>query len=166
MRNLIVFVVFAVSFTVDIILDLYEGIPLSHIWHEGALFLLAIVSIAWQIRVIFKKNIHITSLRSELLETKKSYQDWKEKTRASALKVGDLIENEFGLWHLSQSEKNVALLLIKGFSMKEIANIRKTHEKTVRQQATSVYKKSGLSGRQELAAFFLEDLLNLPGQDQ
>jgi hypothetical protein len=32
----------------------------------------------------------------------------------------------------------------------------------VRQQALAVYRKSGLNGRNDLAAFFLEDLL-LPG---
>lgn len=30
---------------------------------------------------------------------------------------------------------------------------------TVRQQARNLYKKAGLSGRHDLAAFFLEDLL-------
>ena len=164
MRNLIVLVVFAAFFTIDIVLDMKEGIPFSHIWHEVALFFLAIGAIFWQIRVIFNKNLHISSLNIELLETKKSYQDWKEKTHASTQVLGQLIESEFVLWHLSQSEKDVALLLIKGFSMKEIADFRKTHEKTVRQQATSIYKKSGLSGRQEVAAFFLEDMLNLPGK--
>jgi DNA-binding NarL/FixJ family response regulator len=48
--------------------------------------------------------------------------------------------------------------------MKEIAEIRNTQEKTVRQQATTIYKKSELSGRQELAAFFLEDILSAPIQ--
>ena len=48
--------------------------------------------------------------------------------------------------------------------MKEIADIRQTHEKTVRQQATTIYRKSGLSGRQELAAFFLEDILSIAAQ--
>jgi len=164
MRNLIVLVVFAAFFIIDIVLDLNQGIPVSHIWHEAALFVLAIGATIWQIRVIIHKNIHISSLNIELLETKKSYQDWKEKTHASTQELGHLIETEFGLRHLSESEKDVALLLIKGFSMKEIGDIRKTHEKTVRQQATSIYKKSGLSGRQELAAFFLEDMLNLPGK--
>lgn len=162
MRNLIVLVVFAASFVIDITLDLKEGIPLTHIWHEAALFTLALGATIWQLSVIVQKNKHISSLNLELLETKKSYQDWKAKTHASSLQLGQMIENEFGLWHLSQSEKDVALLLIKGFSMKEIADLRATHEKTVRQQATSIYKKSGLSGRQELAAFFLEDMLNLP----
>jgi DNA-binding CsgD family transcriptional regulator len=162
MRNLIVFVLFAFFFIIDIFHDVKEGIPVSHIWHEVALFLLAMGAIAWQLRVIFQKNVRITSLNSELLETKKSYQEWKEKTHSSALEIRQLIDSEFGLWHLSHSEKDVALLLIKGLSMKEIADIRQTHEKTVRQQATSIYKKSGLSGRQELAAFFLEDILSLP----
>ena len=35
----------------------------------------------------------------------------------------------------------------------------------MRQQSLAVYRKSGLSGRAELAAFFLEDLL-LPSQEE
>jgi len=58
----------------------------------------------------------------------------------------------------------VAFLLIKGFSLKEIADYRSTAEKTTRAQATVVYAKSGLSGRSQLSAFFLEDLL-LPQGD-
>ena len=53
----------------------------------------------------------------------------------------------------------MAFLLLKGFSLKDIAELRRTHEKTVRAQAASIYAKSGLSGRSELSAFFLEDLL-------
>ncbi|HJS34466.1 MAG TPA: hypothetical protein VJ766_03150, partial [Pseudoxanthomonas sp.] len=41
----------------------------------------------------------------------------------------------------------------------EIADLRGTHEKTVRAQSASIYAKAGLAGRSELAAFFLEDLL-------
>jgi DNA-binding CsgD family transcriptional regulator len=164
MINLIVLVVFASTFIADLYFDKQDGIPQSHITHEMALFLLAVGAIIWQIFVIFRKNDRITSLNGELLETKKSYLEWKEKAHASSRHIGQLIDDEFALWHLSQSEKDVALLLIKGLSMKEIADIRATHEKTVRQQATSIYKKSGLSGRQELAAFFLEDILSLPSR--
>ncbi len=162
MRNLIIFVIFTASFVTDITLDLQEGIPLKHILHETTLVVLALGAALWQLKVVIKKNMHINSLNLELLETKKSYQDWKAKSHASSQQLGHMIDHEFGLWHLSHSEKDVALLLIKGLSMKEIADLRSTQEKTVRQQATSIYKKSGLSGRQELAAFFLEDMLNIP----
>lgn len=146
----------------DIFFDIQEGIPVSHIWHEGVMFGISFGALLWQIRVIMKKNDHIESLNTELLDAKQSYQEWKAKTHASAQEIRQLIDKQFLLWHLSHSEKDVALLLIKGLSMKEIAEIRNTQEKTVRQQATTIYKKSELSGRQELAAFFLEDILSAP----
>ncbi len=48
---------------------------------------------------------------------------------------------------------------MKGLSMKEIAAIRNTSESTVRQQATSIYRKANVHGRQEFIAYFLEDQL-------
>ena len=62
-------------------------------------------------------------------------------------------------WGLSVSEKEIALLLLKGLSHKEIAEVRNTAERTARQQAQAVYDKSGLAGRAQLSAFFLKDLL-------
>jgi DNA-binding NarL/FixJ family response regulator len=53
----------------------------------------------------------------------------------------------------------VALLLLKGLSLKEIATVRATSERTVRAQARSLYSKAGLTGRAALSSFFLEDLL-------
>ena len=49
--------------------------------------------------------------------------------------------------------------LLKGLSFDEIATVRDTKEKTVRQQATAIYRKSGLNGRHEFAAWFFEDFL-------
>lgn len=63
------------------------------------------------------------------------------------------------------TEKQVALLLLKGLGLREAADVLGRSERTVRQHAVAVYKKSGLSGRAELSAFFLEDLL-LPQQSQ
>ena len=53
----------------------------------------------------------------------------------------------------------IALLMLKGLSHREIAVTRDTSERTIRQQAQSVYAKTNLSGRAALSAFFLEDLL-------
>ena len=55
-------------------------------------------------------------------------------------------------------------MLLKGLEHKQIAAIQGKSERTVRQHAIAVYKKSGLGGRAELSAFFLEDLL-LPLED-
>ena len=51
---------------------------------------------------------------------------------------------------LSPAEREVGLLLLKGLSLKEVAETRQTSERTVRQQALAVYRKAGLAGRAEL----------------
>ncbi len=69
---------------------------------------------------------------------------------------------QFESWKLTPSEKDVALLLVKGLSLEEIAQARKCGAKTVRQHAANVYAKANLNGRHQLAAYFLEDLLVVP----
>ena len=69
------------------------------------------------------------------------------------------IEADFDKWNLTAAEREIALLLLKGLRLKEIADARGTSERTVRQQAQAVYKKAGLEGRSELAAFFIEDFM-------
>jgi len=76
--------------------------------------------------------------------------------------LGDQIDRQFAAWGLTAAEREVALLMLKGLRHKEIASVRATSERTVRQQALTIYKKAGLDGRTDLAAFFLEDLLQ-PG---
>jgi DNA-binding NarL/FixJ family response regulator len=68
------------------------------------------------------------------------------------------VDEQFGAWHLTPAEREVAMLLLKGHGHKQIAAATGRSERTVRQHAVAVYQKSGLQGRAELAAFFLEDL--------
>jgi DNA-binding CsgD family transcriptional regulator len=89
-------------------------------------------------------------------------QDAKRKTEEAEdiLKgLGEQIDKQFDRWELTAAEREVALLMLKGLRHKEIATIRGTSERTVRQQALTIYKKAHLDGRTDLAAYFLEDLL-------
>jgi DNA-binding CsgD family transcriptional regulator len=69
------------------------------------------------------------------------------------------MQEQFDTWRLTPAEKDVALLLVKGLSLEEIARVRESGAKTVRQHAANVYAKAKLDGRHQLAAFFLEDLM-------
>ncbi len=75
------------------------------------------------------------------------------------LGLGQTINCEFQRWGLTEAERCTAILLLKGLSHKDIADRCGRSERTVRQHAVAVYRKSGLAGRAELAAFFMEDLL-------
>lgn len=86
-------------------------------------------------------------------------QRWRAEARTLLNGLGDAIEAQFTRWSLTDAEREVALLLLKGLSLKEIASVRVTAERTIRAQAQSVYAKAGVTGRAALSAFFLEDLL-------
>ena len=86
-------------------------------------------------------------------------QRWRSDARSYLTGLGEAIETQFSRWNFTEAEREVALLLLKGLSLKEIAAVRSTTERTIRAQAHSLYAKAGLSGRASLSAFFLEDLL-------
>lgn len=86
-------------------------------------------------------------------------QRWRSEARTYLNGLGEAIETQFNRWNLTEAEREVALLLLKGLSLKEIATVRAVSERTVREQSRAVYTKAGLTGRAALSAFFLEDLL-------
>lgn len=96
---------------------------------------------------------------SDLLTYRNQAESWQAQARIHVEGLARSIDRQLDRWHLSAAEKEIAFLLLKGLSLKEIAHLRGTGEKTVRAQSTAVYAKAGLTGRSELSAFFLEDLL-------
>jgi DNA-binding CsgD family transcriptional regulator len=74
----------------------------------------------------------------------------------------ELLNVQFDQWKLSASERDVALLAIKGLSVSEMARIRNTREGTIKAQCGAVYRKAGVSGRLQLLSLFIEDLMSDP----
>lgn len=72
----------------------------------------------------------------------------------------DILQEQFDEWGLTEAERAVALLGIKGYSIAEIAALRTTKEGTIKAQNASVYRKAGVSGRLQLLSHFVEDLLD------
>jgi DNA-binding CsgD family transcriptional regulator len=101
-------------------------------------------------------------LRLDLLAVSAESQRWRDEMADHLRELSAAIRRQFKEWSLSEAEQDVGLLLLKGLSHKEIARVRNTSEATIRQQAASLYQKANLSGRAELSAFFLEDLLAPP----
>lgn len=147
----VVLILAAIFFAYDIIADLFDDEESSvHIIVEFLVFLAMSL-------VLFRELRHVWELNRAVVE---------QQSKMARLS-GDLMavmQRQFAQWGLSPSESEVALLLIKGLSMKEISELREVKEKTVRQQATSIYSKSGYAGRHELAAHFIEDLMNMGDQ--
>ncbi len=72
----------------------------------------------------------------------------------------ELLEQHFVDWGLTPAERDVALLLVKGLSLAEIAGLRKSAEGTVKAHCNKVYAKARVGGRTQLVSLFLEDLMD------
>jgi len=105
-----------------------------------------------------QRDEHVKVIR-DLELARAQGQRWRSEARSYLDGLGQAIEGQFSRWNLTEAEREVALLMLKGLSHKEIATVRAVSERTVREQSRSVYSKSGLTGRAGLSAFFLEDLL-------
>lgn len=149
----------------DLIMDYESGTDWLHLAVESLILLMAAAGLVWLcIRFLLLRDA-AQLLKRDLMAAKSEARKWREESRDLLQGLGLAIERQFARWKLTPAESEVGLLLLKGLSHKEAAKARGTSERTVRQQARSLYLKAGLAGRSELAAFFLEDLL-LPHDTQ
>jgi DNA-binding CsgD family transcriptional regulator len=117
------------------------------------------VGLAVLFRVAVRQREEQLTLLHDLELSRVQGQRWRAEARALLNGLGDAIDAQFTRWNLTEAEREVALLMLKGLSLKEIAGLRTSTERTVRAQAQAIYAKAGVSGRAALSAFFLEDLL-------
>jgi DNA-binding CsgD family transcriptional regulator len=133
----------------DMMLELIDIIPL----------VVVTVGVVLLFRMAYRQREEQATLLRDLEVARIQGQRWRSESRAFLAGLGEAIDAQFSRWNLTEAEREVALLLLKGLSLKEIAAVRATSERTIRAQARSLYSKAGLTGRAALSAFFLEDLL-------
>jgi DNA-binding NarL/FixJ family response regulator len=73
------------------------------------------------------------------------------------------VKSQMESWKLTDAEKEIAILLLRGFSHQQIAGVRKKSLRTVENQTASIYEKSSMRGKLEFISFFLTPLL--PDED-
>lgn len=149
----------AVLAVTDLAGDLRDGVTTWHVLAEGAVVVAACVGVALLLRGAWALKHRLADQSRDFSVFREQAEAWRSGSRRYLDGLSSSIDQQLDRWQLSAAEKDVAFLLLKGLSLKEIAAARGTSEKTVRAQSVSVYAKSGLTGRSELSAFFLEDLL-------
>jgi len=155
---ILLFAIIALLIGWDVIADHRESVNFGHMAVE-----VFVMSVAAGGTVLLWLQLGRT--QSDLARALVENAQWSRENRELLQGLGAAIHKQFDTWSLTKAEAEVGLLILKGLSHKEIAQVRKTSERTIREQARALYRKSGLSGRAELSAFFLEDLL-LPLGDE
>ena len=143
----------------DLIMDQPESWLSFHVIFEtlmiaGALLMTTTLWLGW-----WRSSRSVGELRRSLQAREEERDAWRTSAQRALEGLGEAIDVQFDVWGLTPSEREIALLLLKGHSHKAIAKHTDRSAQTVRQHATAVYRKGELSGRAELSAFFLEDLM-------
>lgn len=158
------FIAFLVFIVVVNIHDFYNDFieyehNTGHLIVEAIFIVASFIGIVLIVREIQVRRCENENLQNQLNITRSDLSKSNSRLQQISREFGKAIQEQFSDWELTPSEKEVGLLLLKGLSFDEISSVRDTKEKTVRQQATSIYRKSGLNGRHAFAAWFFEDLL-------
>ena len=149
----------------NLLLDIFaKGHPL-HVAFEVATILIAMLAAGGLGTAWLHARRDEAEARRSLLARKVERDAWKDSAQRALEGLGQAIDGQFRQWDLTPTEREVALLLLKGHSHKRIADLTGRRERTVRQHSVVVYQKAGLGGRAGLAGFFLEDLM-LPDQER
>jgi DNA-binding CsgD family transcriptional regulator len=160
-RIVLLFILLFISVTVaiDLVTDARGGAAIWHLLTEGFVGLLALFGTFYLLKDMFSLKRDLIKERESSLTLRQEADEWRSRSKKYLEGLSNSIDEQLTAWNLSPAEKEVAFLLLKGLSLKEIAQLRNTMEKTARVQSMAIYSKAGLAGRSELAAFFLEDLL-------
>ena len=139
--------------------DIAEGASLWHMVPEVFIVFITVLTSILGLLYLMKIKERSDVYKKRVGELETINTDWQKRTRAYSEGLAIEIDRQMDSWELSKAEKEIALLLLKGLSNKEIAEVRATSEQTIKQQSSAIYRKSKLNSRAELSAFFLEDLL-------
>ena len=141
-------------FLLDVFADFFQ-VDISTSWFDHNIIeLITAVSLAPALVII---GLQIKRLLRE-------HREAQDSVRVAAGELLTVIYSKFDQWQLSPSENEIALLLIKGLTAQEIADMRNTRPGTVKSQSSTIYQKAGVRGRSELVAYFVEDLLSEESQ--
>lgn len=144
---------------VDLILDNPDSVFSLHVIFEVCIMVLSLGTAVylWWAWHDARRSLADAAISLELQREERDL--WRSRARMFLRGLGEEIDRQLQAWELTPAERQTAMFLLKGLSHKEIARLSEKSERTVRQHAISVYRKSGLGGRAELSAFFLEELL-------
>lgn len=156
---IMVFLAVMLASGVDIATDLSHGATMQHVVKEAVILGLSMVAAAWLLLGVRRQNLEIKQLQQQLHEQQNQTSTPEKYILDGRKTLSSVISQQFNDWQLTGSEAEIGWLLLKGLSLKEIALVRNTSEKTVRQQASAIYKKADIAGRHAFSAWFIEDIL-------
>lgn len=112
----------------------------------------------WQVPWGYLNALAGLLLAYEVVRMRRSMHDMDARLKSVAELFSATLDDYARRWKLSEAEKDVFVLILKGCTHSQISEIRNTAEGTVKAQAAQIYKKSGYGNKSQLLSALVEDL--------
>lgn len=146
-------VLFAVFFLADSAISILDLRTAPIDWQVKEL-----LDISAALGLLLGAVLGVAAIRHAVMATRKAEQG----LRAASGEFHEMMEDRFADWGLSESERDIAMLTLKGLSIREIAGVRNSSEGTIKSHSNAIYRKAGVTGRGQLQSLFIEDLMADP----
>jgi len=139
--------------------DLDHGESPLTVWMEILIVTTSLGFVFYVTRLLYKNIKQQKQMAQSLLQVRQQLHSSNQRLQQGKEAFRESVEWQLSDWQFTQAQKDIAFLLLKGLSIKDIAEQRHTQEKTIRNHLSAIYDKSGLSGRHIFCSWFFEGLL-------
>ena len=140
----------------DASIDIYDHFKFS--LHYTAFELIHLISEFGAVVILgaalYLLNEYLVMLEESNKEARLSFKALRET-------FDDHVFEQFDKWNFTAAEKDVAILLLRGLTISEIAQLRETSNGTVKVQSHNIFRKSDVSSRVEFMAIFIDEFMDL-----
>lgn len=149
MALILIQVICAIFFATDVVTDFAEGgLATSEQYH---LIVESVATVSLCAAILLETRYFLYLLR------RKAHLE--KSASVATMAVFDIIESHFDAWQLTPSERDIAMFLVKGLGIAEIAAMRGSAEGTVKSHLNAIYRKSGTGSRGELLSSIIDTLI-------
>jgi DNA-binding HTH domain-containing proteins len=114
-------------------------------------------ALAMLVAIVFEVRLVMWLLRRQAV--------MERNLRLAGSAVLAVVDEHFVQWGLTAAEADVAMFMVKGLSIAEIAAMRGSTEATVKSHLNAIYRKSGTTGRPDVLALILDALMGQAARD-
>lgn len=149
MALILIQVICAIFFATDVVSDFLEGGVTASSHYHLIIETIATVSLCAAILLETRYFLYLLRRKAHL----------EKSASVATMAVFDIIESHFDAWQLTPSERDIAMFLVKGLGIAEIAKMRGSAEGTVKSHLNAIYRKSGTANRGELLSSIIDTLI-------
>ena len=118
LRSALLFLGIVLLIGVDLVEDWRRGSRGLHLGLESVVLVLAAIGL-WLLRSrMHREQAARRALRARLREVSAAAESWRRETEVLSAGLGRAIDSQFQSWKLTEAEREVALLLLKGLSLR------------------------------------------------